>query len=257
MALTRIDYHFFRGRAASLDTSSCVALNPSKTPGSLVLAGSSAVKDSLSSQVACKLALEHFVDGVLEYFDRKNAPSGAEQAKNGAAGWVEEVSLDVLEAAFKNANSSVYNFAHKLAAGGKMASSLIGLVVQDRVIAAGRVGVGSAYLHREGELYPFFEATTQPRNGDAYATFIGANSIVAVELASVPVEPGDVLYVFSTFLDPIREKAFAALIAQDSNTGNPCENMVMKLFDETEGLAFAMRACIGPEAIYLPLEVAV
>ena len=67
----------------------------------------------------------------------------------------EELIIDVI----KNANESVYSFGHKLAAGGRMASSLLGIVIEENTIAAGRVGAGSAYLYREGDLFSFFESS--------------------------------------------------------------------------------------------------
>lgn len=81
----------------------------------------------------------------------------ANAAKNlGSGAAASVVSLELLEKAFKAADDSVYQFGHKLAAGGRLSTSLIGLVIEKNLIAAGRVGHGNAYLCREGEVFPFF-----------------------------------------------------------------------------------------------------
>lgn len=251
MGLTRLDCSFFRGGETSLQTSSYMALNPSRTPGSLVFAGAAAVKDSVSSQVACRLALDHYVSGVLEFFERlgaqKSKTEGSEEQHEKL-----DTSLNALEAAFKNANTSVYNFGHKLAAGGRMAASLLGLVIQGTVIAAGRVGVGSAYLYRQGELFPFFENSDAQKNPESLQTFVGANSVVSVELASVPLEPSDLIVVFSSFLDAALEKNLTSLLSEvPMSTTQACDFVAKRLFEEPQHLAFGMTARLGPECIYL------
>ena len=104
MSLTHINCNLFRGAGASNDSSSYVALNPSRAPGSLVLGVSIAARQSLSNQVACKLGLEHFIDGVLAYYDE--LPSSDSDGEEGAES--NPIGLEVLESAFKKANSKVY-----------------------------------------------------------------------------------------------------------------------------------------------------
>src|SRR4051794_26630480 len=99
--LSRIDCHIFRGAEASIDTSSYIALNPTRKPGSLLIAASTAVRESIGSQVACRLALEHFVNGVLSFFE-----DGRHANQTGSDGVQDEISQEILEAAFKNANAS-------------------------------------------------------------------------------------------------------------------------------------------------------
>ena len=248
MSLTRIDCNIYRGPEASAETSSYVALNPTRKPGSLVVACSSAARDSIGSQVACKLSIEHFLHGVLEYFEtpiEMSRPDGIEgyDAKD------TEISLEVLEAAFRNANSSVYSFGHQLAAGGRMAASLLGLVVEDNVVAAGRVGGGTAYLFRRGELFPFFEATPKAGSNE---TYVGSNSLVTVELASVPIEEGDILVAFSSALSLQDEgELIKALDKVPSQGSIAAEGLARELFPESRKLAFCLCAIIGPNTIYL------
>lgn len=262
MPITYLQCHSFRGKAATADKSSFLAFNPAQMPGSLVMAGARAVKDSIGSQVACRLSLEHFTGGVLNFFEEQPAQSSADNSRDISD--ESPKSLAVLEAAFRNANTSVYSFGHKLAAGGRMAASLIGLVLEDRVIAAGRVGGGSAYLYRGGELFPFFEKQKDKEEHKAGDDFVGANSLVSVELASVPVEAQDVLIVFSNYLTPDEEDALSVIshelfseqnFAKPGN--NPCQKLVKLLFTEPENVPFVLLTQVGPETIYLADAVAV
>lgn len=243
MTFTHLQCHTFRGAKASLDTSSFVALNPQISAGSLVLAGAAAVKQSIGSQVACKLSIEHFVEGILDHC--------------GESGDLEDVaetepSLQALEAAFKRANRSVYSFGHSLAAGGRMAASFLGLVLQEELIAAGRVGSGSAYLYRAGELFPFFEDNSDLQ-ADSDDGYLGTQSMVSVELASVSVEGDDMIFVFSQSLSPKEEAELTALIGDTPFEGasNPMAEISQFLFSNPDDVAFAHVTKIGPEAIYL------
>lgn len=240
MALTRIDCSIFRGPGASIDTSAYTVLNPSKKPGSLVVACSAAVREGIGSQVACKLSLEHFVGGVLGFFDKRT------EKTHGAEGT--ELSVEVLEAAFKNANSSVYEFGHKLAAGGRMAACLLGVVVQGDVVAAGRAGGGTAYLYRAGELFPFFER----RNDIKEDSLVGSNSLVTVELASVPIEESDKILMFSKALDEVAEERLIEVLRDSPREYSAIvDNVVNAVFRTGTDVTFAMSAQIGPNAIYL------
>ena len=234
MSLTYIDCHFYRSAAATID-SSYVAVNPSLTPGSLLVGVAAPARGSIGGQVASKLSLQHFVEGI---FANTGLPEN------------EERSVKFLESGFRNANSSVYSFGHKLAAGGRMAASLLGLVIEDTLAAAGRVGDGSVYLYRAGELFPFFQPTGKNTSGTQ--VFVGSNSVVSVEIASVPVEENDRVLMFSTFLDPLHEEELLALLRSiDLREGNPCIEICERLYGDPKELTFGMLARIGPDAIYL------
>jgi hypothetical protein len=249
MSLTRIDCQFYRHENAG-EKSGYVALNPSKSPGSLVFAGSSAAREGISSHVASKLSREHFVSAVLDYFNE-------EKGKLGTGGQEDDISVDVLEAAFRNANTSVYNFGHKLAAGGRMSAALLGLVVEGQTVAAGRVGPGSAYLYRGGELFPFFEQRAFGNDDAAIERLIGAHSIVSVEVASVPVCEDDIIVAFSSVLDSESELQLNVLLAEEVD--NPktslveyyLKRIIPRIFGESEEPLFALVARVGPRAVFL------
>ena len=266
MSLTRLDCSFFRAAGLTSETAAYVAVNPSLRPGSLVLSGATAVRDSIGSQVACKLALEHFVEGVSSYCRAPEGESSEGAQPKSAASADSEKVLGLLENAFRTANNSVYQFGHQLAAGGRMAASLISLVIDSGFIAAGRVGAGGAYLCRLGELFPFFEASDRPAGPELLDGYIGAHSMVSVELASVPVCERDVVLVFSRALDVYQERELAGLMyevtfaqeeTEPSRARRPycapleCEAVVRHLFGAGEEVAFAMMASVGPRVVYL------
>ncbi len=246
--LTKIDCQFYRRSDASLETCSYVALNPRAKPGSLVVVGASAARGNIGGQVACRLALEHFVDGVFQYCAETAPLNGASTHESN--GDLSDPSVAMLETGFKNANSSVYNFGHKLAAGGRMAASLLALVIESDSVAAGKVGDGSAYLFRDGTLFPFFDnsiMTEEPAHG-----FVGSNSLVSVELASVPASAQDIILFFSSNLTKDKSGQLkAALTELSQETYLNCQQISARLLTIAEPSVFFMTARIGPEAVYL------
>lgn len=212
-----------------------------------MLAGARAVRESIGSQVACRLSVEHFVEGILDFYVPKagaeSAPVAADESQHS------ERSLQALEAAFRKANKSVYSFGHSLSAGGRMAASFLALVLDEDFIAAGRVGGGGAYLYRGGELFPFFESPSE----NASPEFLGTQSLVSVELASVPIEARDLFLVFSEQLSAQEESKLTELLSDiDYQTSiNPALEVSQFLFDSPQDVAFALSARVGDEVIYL------
>lgn len=244
MAITHIDCYQYRGQNANLDTSAFVAFNPDSSPGSVVLAGARAVRQSIGSQVACRLSIEHFTEGILEHYEQHHALDFDAPEE-------ESSSLKALESAFKKANKSVYTFSHSLAAGGRLAAAFIGLVLQNDFIAAGRVAGGGAYLLRQGELFPFFESQASSTRGAT--EFLGSQSMVSVELASVGVEADDILFVFSNELSHSEETELISLMRDiDFSTSlNPALELSQFLFQDPKELAFTLFLKLGPQGIFL------
>ncbi len=258
---TRLDCFLYRGEGAAIDRSSFVAANPLCRPGQMVFAGSAAIRDSVGSQVAYRLALDYFVAGVERHYQSSTAsgrPFGSEEGV-----------VAVIEEAFRSANSSVYGFGHKLAAGGKMAASLLGVVIEGGRLATGRVGFGSVYLFRGAQLFPFFEAPEggESKVGDAEEqpdeyrsrmhSFIGANAMVDVELASVVLQPEDIVCAFSRPLTALNETLlFEFLEGLSIDAQRPRENadiaerLCLDVFTEPGTLSYALVACVGPETVF-------
>jgi len=196
------------------------------------VAAATAGRDNICGHVASKLGLEHFMEGVLETY--RTATPG--ETDGGVL---------VLEEAFRRANSCVYEFGHKLAAGGRMAASLVGLVVADGVAACGRVGSNAAYLFRGFELFPFFET-------DSNDQFVGSQSLVSVQLSSIPIEPSDTFLLFSNPLDPDRVNRLVDILEEDEwhSKGDAASSLAKQLFPGGD-LPFLVVVRVGPEAIYL------
>lgn len=256
MSLTRFDCHTYRGPKASLDLSSYVLFNPSMEPGCAVIGLSEAQRGGLGSQVACKLALEHFVEGVQEFF--KTAAANSLESSQPPQLVLrlqdrDESNSNLLESAFRNANCAVYEFGHKLAAGGKLASSLTGVVIRNSSVAIARVGNGSVYLYRAGELFPFFLEKDNSASVPLLAEHsIGSNALVNVELASVEVAEGDSLIIISERLGKAEERALQSeLSTKIFSFANPAQFVAKKLFPAVDNLPLVMFVRIGSEAIYL------
>ncbi len=244
---TRLDCFPYFGSNAAQDGVTAMSFSPKGEPGSAVFVGANAARGSIGSQVASKLSVEHFVTGTLDFF------AGVSQT---AAEETQSRALTVLEAGFRNANSSVYSFGHKLAAGGRMSASLMAIVVLDGIIAVGKVGGGSVYLCREGEVFPFFENAKKKTAPTSSASLLGSNSLVSVELASVEVEGFDALFAFSKDLSNFEEEELSRLAnLQVPAPGADSQSEFLEfLFDEPEQLGFSFSMFFGPDAVFLGQE---
>jgi len=261
MTLTRLDCDIFRGSQAVPEASAFVALNPVVKPAHMVFAGSTAAVQGVGSQVAYRLAIDYFVEGVASHFEQ----GGQEALVTDDA----ESAVEALEAAFRVANASVYGFGHKLAAGGRMAASLLAFIVDQRKFAAARVGQGSVYLFRRNQLFPFFSSEGIDRAvvGDApeYSAdsasqrqaFVGSHSIIDVEVASVMLDPGDYVVAFSRPLTTLNEtllfQHLEVLVGEGFPESQPygmAEQLCLDVFTQADSLSFACMVALGPEVIY-------
>lgn len=233
----------FRGPERSLDSSNYVFFNPIGKPGCTVMAGSSAAHNSLGSQVACRLALEHFSQALLDYFSRHDPTQQQD-----------DCSVAAIENAFREANQSVYRFGHSLAAGGRLAAVFMSLVYIPTAdggasFCVGRVGNGAAYLLRDGSLFPFFEGGPEGENQES-ENYLGTNSLVSVDIANVPVEPGDRVFLFS---EPLSLLAVSDLEGLVSEPHVPSMSELSKvLFDEPAQVGFSFSLQVGAHTVFLP-----
>ena len=130
---------------------------------------------------------------------------------------------------------------------------MLGIVVRDDVMAVGRVGAGSAFLYRKGELFPFFversiDATAQKLESN----FVGSNSLVNVELASVPIEESDLILIMDRAPSSGIEREMIALLKSvDFNAKDPAFPLAKGFQSLGHEPAFLLLAHVGPKAIYL------
>lgn len=233
-SLTKIDCDFFRGPLVAPGRSSFVAINPTAKPGTLVIAGTSVVDDGIKGQVACRLALEHFIEGVLDHYA---------QGKKRAV--PEEDSVAILEAGFKRANRSVFDFSQKMLASGKLTSSLVGVVIEDDFVSVGRVGHGGVYVYRGGEVAPFLDPCGERPQ------MLGADATVRVQLATLGLEGCDEVIAVSRELASVEVQSVAGCIKGAEEDERLALGTIVGLFNDSRNLDFACRASLGPRAIYL------
>jgi len=259
MAFTWFDCQFFRGSAAPGDSSSYACFSPVNEAGTLVFVGSRASKDNIGSQVACKLALEHFIKGASKSLAEtsrarrgmKSGDTGGDNIKSGSVKSDRKIERgpQALEDAFRNANNSVYQFGHKLSAGGRLATSLMGLIICDGTVAVGRVGTGSTYLYRGSQIFPFFEAPGGDNGALAGSgSAVGSNSLVSVELASVDLEEFDRLLILPEELDRELEPDLLNLLEKK---GVDCSTICRSLLSDNQSVSFSLLLSCGPLTTYL------
>ncbi len=224
--ITRLDCSMYC--VAPLSGSEVVFINPQPKPGSLLFVGSSLGSHGFGGQMARTVALSNFLAAVLKH------DISTEKDK----------SLSIIESGFKGANDAVYAFAHKMAAAGKMSSTLLSCAIEDQLIALGRVGPGAAYLLREEKCFPFFEES----DFESADKLVGSRSLITVELASVPLEPRDVIILLSEKV--AHEAQLEDYFSQrDVEQG---EDLAAQLCNEIAGAnAFAAVIVAGPASIQL------
>jgi hypothetical protein len=274
LVVSKLDSFFYRGGRAAREVSAYSAITPIasggkaalQSVGSAVFVGAAAAREGLGSQVAHRLALDYFLKGVIEASDDLASLRAAEEDG--------DVAVGLLHHAFRIANTSVYSFGHKLAAGGRLCASLLGVVVSEGRIAAGRTGIGSVYLFRKGTLLPFFESLGDGEAiGDASEvpdpalmrrlSYIGANSVVDVEVASVEGQPGDIVCAFSRPLTQLNEtllvealeafefdKLFDPKGPQSQRRMDVASLLCKEIFTEPDTLSYAALVRLGPAAIF-------
>lgn len=239
MTLSKIDCDVFRGANTNLNSSSYSVLNPGMTPGCMSFCGAYAVKESLGSKLACTLSIERFNEAVTGFYTNKSIEKKEDE---------EPISQSILELAFKQTNSAVYNFGHKLAAGGKMSASVMGAVLDNNSIAVGKIGGWSAYLVRDKFLYPFFES----KNESTDKPFLGSQLGVNVQTTFVPIEEDDIFLAFSKTFSQKEEQNLLDLVSE-LNTVVPSMARHITEFacNNSKEIAFSIYSKIGPASIYL------
>jgi serine/threonine protein phosphatase PrpC len=207
------------------------------------MAAGQTVLGGVGSKVAVRLAVDYLVEAGITRVEQLKAAPGSEPAQ--------EHAQRILEAGFKAANSAVYDFGHKLSAGGRMAASLVGISVRNSIIAAARVGSGSGYIYREGVLAAFFESSEFEALNESQQRdrALGINSLVAVDLASLALKPNDLIVVLSRELEvhEVQQLRYALGVLSSSEI---CQALQLEL-GKLRPLSFIFSLRVGPEALYL------
>ncbi len=242
MSFSKMDYFSFFNPGAEKVPASCAAVNPSMLPGTVVMVGTAQARPGISGQVASKLALNHFIEGAIDFYRKKVTVVNEDESP-----------VKSLEFAFRRANNSVYDFGHSLSAGGRMGASVLGITVDEGWIAAGRVGTVGAYLFRADELYPFFDPERDLNvQDDAY---LGAASVVSVQLSSVSLEPLDLILSLSNCLTEDNRKKISHLLASFKKFGIDEFKTLVNILQKNESEISSIQALvIGLDTIFLPFQ---
>lgn len=237
-ALTKIDCALAGGPPSLGQSDLYSVLNPTQHPGCLVACFSTAARETVSGHIASKLALENFVTTVTEILNRKSNEDGENRV------------VGAMEFAFREANRGVYEFGHQLAAGGRMGASLMGIIIDNGMIAVGKSDTGSVYIVRNEEVVPFFIEDTEGRTSSL--NHVGANSLVNVELSSLPLQSGDEILAFSRTLEPGEEARLIDVVQSGLIVnGKGLSFGIEHLFASSNPAPVLLSVTVGPEGIYL------
>ncbi|MDZ4784586.1 MAG: hypothetical protein SGJ02_00785 [bacterium] len=241
MNLTKIDCSIVGSSSGLGDTELYSVFNPLQRAGCLVAGFASGSSNSVSGQISSRLALEHFSAAVSQHLISKTNTANIDDT----------FLLEALELAFKEANRSVYEFGHKLAAGGRMGTSLLGIAICNGNIGVAKSDSGSVYIVRNEEVVPFFVEEDRG-NSSSSKNYVGANSLVNVELSSLPLEASDTIIAFSRTLEPNEEiRLIDFILAGFLNNGAGLKHLTKQLFSGSDLEPSVLSVIVGPEGIYL------
>jgi hypothetical protein len=238
LSLTKIDCAVTGGSSLLAKGELYSIFNPIREPGCVVAVFSAPARETVSGTIASKLALDHFTSAITEALSKPSAYDPESRV------------VSAMEFAFKEANRNVYEFGHQLAAGGRMGTSLMAVVVERGVIAIGKTDTGSVYIIRNGEVVPFFIESY--RDASAPPNHVGLNSLVNVEVSSLPLQSGDEILAFSKTLSVDEEMKLVdsvqiGLIGGDGGLALGHDHLFVDRKDNPVLLSIA----VGPEGIYL------
>ena len=174
------------------------------------------VHASLGSHIAVKMARDALMGEAVDAVSRPADPATG-------------VALEVIRGVFREVNAKVYDYGHRMAAGGQVSAKGLIAVCDGERVSIGQAGEYESFLQRGGKIMPFFDrsgAAEIKKHGGVLDRFIGANAKILVDLASVAVREGD--FVIVTTLAPgtgaqqIIEKA----LRQSSSADEACREIV-------------------------------
>lgn len=154
--------------------------SPCLKEGVLVVDWFEAERGSIVSQIALRLSREAMLSAAIEL--------GAAAAVDDKGG----LASAIVRKSFKDANEQVYQYAHRMAAGGKAAARAFCAVFDGIRLSIGKVGPYASYLCRGGRVELLHQSGgEEDARAGILQRFIGANAQILVDLASAKVEEGD------------------------------------------------------------------
>jgi hypothetical protein len=225
-ALPLLSLATFFGRQVPRDVVNFSAFSTWPRGAVATLAVATARQPNLSCQVASKLALERYTHTICS--SRRHPLQ---------QGQINEASF--LERAVRDSNQYIYQFAHKLAAGGKTAASLMGVLCGQNVVSIVRSGDGSAFLIRGKKLFPFFDVRDTPRDNE----YLGVVTDPEFSLSTVHSQSGDIVLLFSETVLSVFQENLARLTDRIARNPHNAELLARSLFTkpEEQGYVIALR----------------
>jgi len=172
-------------------------------PPPLFFAALFGTRENISSQIAVQMSIDAFIEKALETAEAPRDPSIS-------------ISSAIVREAFKEANTRVYQYAHRMGAGGTMgAVGAAGCYAGGRFTMA-RVGSFSGYLVRQRDCVPLFTSEEKPSAPGTLTRFVGANAQVLVDMATLEVSAGDL--VAFTSLSGLEDSPVVSSLSSDGNS---------------------------------------
>ncbi|MCB0345884.1 MAG: hypothetical protein KDD66_12265 [Bdellovibrionales bacterium] len=191
------------GQKALACTSAIVSIGLLESP--LLAAAIEAGDDGFASQIAVKMSTEAILTAGFDAFrDSESSPEP----------------IELIKAGFKTANDKVYEYSHRMAAGGTFAAKAIVAAIDHERVTLGQLGGCEGFLLRDGTLLSFYQSSTiepgAPRDA-LLARFIGANVKIAVDMSSMDAEIGDRIAICTRALGAEKREILAAVLAEADN----------------------------------------
>ncbi len=149
-------------------------------PPPLFFAALYGTRQNISSQIAVQMSIDAFVERAQE-----TAASPPDSSLPLASVIVRE--------AFKEANTRVYQYAHRMGAGGTMGAVGAAACYHSGRFTMARVGPFAGYFLRKKETTLLFEQSEKQSAAGTLTRFIGANAQILVDMATLEISPGDLL----------------------------------------------------------------
>lgn len=196
------------------------ALTLGLTPGPLLISALECTKESLTSRIAVRIGTDALVE------------KSADEVTSNAT--------TIVRQALKEANSRVYEYSHRMGAGGKMGASGLVAVFDGSSFTVGKVGAYLGYAWRSNEFVSLFKDERSEQSG-VLDRFLGANVQVLVDLATVPTQPGDICLITNVLLSLDTQQDITAGIRAKISSRGLC-NLVVESEEssQTRSPAFAV-----------------
>lgn len=169
---------------------------------------------SLGSKIAAKLARDAMITAALGVVEAERVSVGS------GVGIESRLPRLVVQEAFKAANQSVFDYASRMAAGGRCDAFGLVLVVDGDQVSLGRVGDFAGYLIRAGRLVRLFGQADGLEERGGFSERIGGQPQVVVDLSSVAVADSDLLIMMSA-KDTVQLRQLTSLIFSQYDLGDP------------------------------------